>query len=121
MRWACLLLCACGVKFGDGGSSGSASTPKPGDASADTGITGVACGQDMQTGAKLCSGVSACPGLFIDPDQYPGCGFMPGTMNISCLCTDVLCPMGTPKTCAEAAMLLESSNVLLVCSQAPEQ
>ena len=121
MRWMCVLLVGCGVKFGDGGGGGSTSAPKPSDASAEASITGVGCGQDLQTHAKLCSGVSACPGLLVDPDQFPGCGFVPGTMNISCLCTDVLCPMGTPKTCDEAAKLLDSSNVLLVCSQASEQ
>ena len=121
MRGACVLLCACGVKFGDGGSGGSTSAPKPTDASMEASITGIACGTDPQTRAKLCSGVSACPGLYIDSDQFPGCGFVPGTMNISCLCTDVLCPMGQPKTCAEAAKLLDSSNVVLVCEQASEQ
>lgn len=122
MRWACLLLCACGVKFGDGGSSGSGGTTStPADASTEASVTGVACGTDLQTHAKLCSGVSACPGLYVDSDQFPGCGFVPGTMNISCLCTDVLCPMGQPKSCAEAAKLLQSSNVVLVCEQASEQ
>ncbi len=121
MRWMCAFLLGCGVKFGDGGGGGSTSATKPADASTEASITGVGCGQDLQTHAKLCSGVSACPGLLVDPDQYPGCGFVPGTMNISCLCTDVLCPMGTPKTCDEAAKLLDSSNVLLVCSQASEQ
>lgn len=84
-------------------------------------ITGVNCGRDLQTHAELCSGVSSCPGLFVDPDQFPGCGFVPGSMDLSCLCTDVLCPMGKPKTCAEAKKLLDSSNLVLVCSQASEQ
>lgn len=82
---------------------------------------GVACGRDMVTGQQLCSGVSKCPGLFIDPDAFPGCGFVPGSMTIACLCNEeVLCPMGMPTSCDDVRKLLESSNQQLVCSQASE-
>lgn len=123
MRWVSIgfvFAWGCGVKFGDGGGGSGGGAAKPTDASADA-ITGVACGRDAVTGQQLCSGVSSCPGLLIDPDVFPGCGFVPGSMSISCLCNEeVLCPMGTPKSCADAVKLLQDSNLLLVCSQASE-
>ena len=116
-------LAGCGVKFGDSSSGGGAGTradggASGGDASADASGVGVACGRDAQTGLTLCSGVSTCPNLLLDPDAFPSCGFVPGTLVLECLCAgESVCSMGKPKTCAEAKSLIASSNVLLVCAQ----
>jgi len=129
MRALFIFLAGCGVKLGDptsGGTSGGA--PKMGDASVsnqgtDAGsdaITGVSCGRDPATHVELCSGISICPGILVDPDAFPGCGFAPNAMVLLCLCVDQLCTMGKPKSCAEVKTILASANVLQVCSQVSE-
>jgi len=117
---ACALV-GCGVKFGDGGSSGGAiaktDAGASGDAAADA-QSGVACGRDAVTGAILCSGVTVCPGLFVDPDVMPDCGFAFGSLEVKCLCPgDLLCSAGKPKTCAEAKTILQGATALGVCAQ----
>lgn len=104
----------CGVKFSDGSSSGGGARA---DASADAAV-GVACGGDVQTGVVLCAGVSTCPNVLVDPDEHPGCGFLPGSLELECLCPgETVCPMGKPKTCDAARTTIASSNVVYVCSQ----
>jgi hypothetical protein len=117
-----VLSTGCGVKFGDSSSGGGGTTDAgvSRDGAADA-AAGVACGRDVQTGLVLCAGVSTCPNVFVDPDAFPGCGFMPGSLQLQCLCAgDSVCPMGKPKTCADVKALLASSNVVLVCSQVSE-
>jgi hypothetical protein len=115
-----LLFTACGVKFGSGSHSMATADGGAADAKADGAVTGVACGRDPVTHAELCSGVSACPTLLVDPDALPGCGFVNGSMEIACLCDAELCTLGKPKSCAEAQMMLSDSNVLGVCAQVAE-
>ena len=101
------------------GTNGTAATSGGGDAA--TG--GVNCQQDPQSGVILCEGIDACPGLSVDPGVFPGCGFelhAGGVIDLECSCAGALCPIGVPQTCAQAAQLLGSQTVLLVCQQASE-
>lgn len=82
--------------------------------------TGVACGRDPATHVELCSGISSCPNLLVDPDALFGCGFLPTGMELACLCDDRLCTLGKPKSCMEAKAMIESTNVLDVCAQVAE-
>lgn len=95
---------------GDSGTGGAAS------------IRGLGCGVEAETGFVLCAGVSACPGLLVNQDAYPGCGFrVNGTaFDLQCACNDVLCPIGTPRTCSQAKALLDNQNRLIVCAQVNE-
>jgi hypothetical protein len=106
------------IGTGSGNGGGGGSTPStPSDAGADA-MKGVACGRDKVTGVELCAGVSGCPGLLVDPEAFPGCGFKPGTLDLQCLCGDELCPMGSvAKTCAEAQYQLAEGNAAITCSQ----
>ena len=83
------------------------------------GPQGIDCGKDPYTGAILCSGVSTCPGLLIDHDVYPDCGFrIHGTaFDLQCACYGGLCPVGSPSTCTDAKALLDAQTEYLVCSQ----
>ena len=114
-----VLLVSCGVKLGDQGSAKPASDAGAKDAQADA-IVGLACGRDPITRAELCSGINVCPNLLVDPDAFPACGFLPGTMDLACLCDNQLCTMGKPKSCAEAKFILANANVLIVCAAAAE-
>lgn len=108
-----------GTSTGNGSTSGTPTTETDGGAAA---IRGLGCGLERETGTILCTGVSVCPNLFVDQDQYPGCGFrVNGTaFDIQCACGADLCPVGTPRTCTQAKALLDNQNRLLVCAQANE-
>lgn len=116
------LLCVGCIQLGvgEGGGRGSAGDGADG-TTADGGedaMTGVACGKDPATGVVLCAGVSGCPGLLVDQEQFPNCGFRPGTLDLQCLCNEELCPMGSlAKTCAEAKYQLAEGSQPITCSQ----
>lgn len=106
---------------GDGGASSSSSAASAG-AAGDGGAKGVDCITEPQTGATLCSGISSCPGLFVDHDLYPSCGFRPGgnVLDLECACQTSLCPVGVAKTCDDALKLLEAQTETSVCVQVSE-
>lgn len=83
------------------------------------GLKGIDCGTDPYTGTVLCSGVSACPGLLVDHDVYPDCGFrIRGTsFDLQCPCYGGLCPIGSPSTCQDAQALLDAQSEYTVCAQ----
>ena len=83
------------------------------------GPQGIDCGKDPYTGAILCSGVSTCPGLLVDHDVYPDCGFrIRGTaFDLQCPCYGGLCPIGSPSTCQDAQALLNAQSEYIVCAQ----
>jgi hypothetical protein len=90
----------------------------------DGGGTGTGCASDPLTSTVLCSGVTGCPGLTIDPSAWPSCGFRETggtTLDLECLCGDSLCPIGVATSCAQANELLSQQNQLMVCQQVPEQ
>lgn len=104
------------------GSGKNAATTDGGTTDAGSSVKGLGCGVERETGVTLCTGVNACPGLLVDQDAYPGCGFrVTGTgFDLQCACGTDLCPIGTPRTCAQAKTLLTEQNRLSVCAQANE-
>jgi hypothetical protein len=116
-------IAACsGASIGTGDGSGTGGQGAADGGGADSGIRGLGCGTEVETRTVLCSGVSVCPGLVVDQDVYPGCGFRVNgsTFDIQCACAKDLCPLGTPRTCTDAKKLLDQQNRLLVCAQANE-
>jgi hypothetical protein len=109
----------------DGGASGGtasdAGTQK--DAKAlvsDAGDFG--CIVDPASRVTLCTGIAACPGLAIDHDRFPDCGFRTGSgfIDVQCICDNYLCPLGATLTCAQAKELLTSQFEIGACSQVSE-
>jgi hypothetical protein len=102
---------------GDAGASGG------GDSSADAGppATGTDCIADSLTGVTLCATSSACPGFAVDRAVYPDCGFRieSKTIDLECVCSGALCPMGAASTCAQAKEILDNQREATVCDQFP--
>jgi hypothetical protein len=101
----------------DAGADAAIDASGPAEAS---GTRGIDCGVDRETGVQLCMGVSLCPTVRVDPDLSPACGFrlIGNVFDMQCLCSDgSLCPMGTVKTCADAARLVQTMSALEVCRQ----
>ena len=106
-------------------SSGTGSGSTSAASSSDDGTgTGVGCTTDPATQVVLCAGINACPGVSIDPGAFPGCGFRVNAggapIDLECLCSGSVCPIGAPTTCAQASQLLQSQTVLGVCEQVSE-
>jgi hypothetical protein len=80
------------------------------------------CVVDPLSHATLCTSIALCPGLAIDHDQFPDCGFRTGSglIDIECVCDNYLCPLGTTLTCAQAHNLLASQFEVLACTQVSE-
>ena len=102
----------------DGGGAGGASTTT-GTGGATTAAQGASCGTDPDTSAILCLASTVCPGLTIDSEVYPGCGYRVngGALDIECSCSGWLCPLGAA-SCADAKLKLADQNYGVVCSQA---
>lgn len=108
---------------GDAGATDGAAS----DGSTDGQVTattpqGVDCGQDPYTGVILCSAISTCPNIYIDPDLYPECGFRVrgSILDMECACYGKLCPIGVTTSCTEAASLLANQSQYSVCAQINE-
>ncbi len=127
MRWllaalVILPVSAC-LKIGmpqDDDASSSSATGTAGTTSTDAGVTtgtGVNCGTDPASGITLCLGLSACPGVVVDSDQMPGCGYRVNgnVIDLECLCDDSLCPVGSAASCADAKALLQDQTSQGVC------
>lgn len=88
------------------------------------GVTGIECGPDPDTGVVLCVGISSCPGLSVDQDLYPGCGFRvhdgTGVLDLECACYGQICPIGVASTCDQAAALMQDQSQYTVCMQIDE-
>jgi hypothetical protein len=117
------LLCSACLQLGLPGDSGtgSASGGAAGSSSADGGVmpvSGTNCGVDPSSGISLCLGISACPTVLVDPDQFPGCGYRiaGSSIDLECLCNDSLCPMGSAASCADAKALLADQSAQGVCA-----
>jgi hypothetical protein len=63
-------------------------------------------------------GISSCPGVRVDPDQFPDCGYrVSGSkIDLECLCGDSLCPMGKAASCRDAQLLLSDQSAQGVCA-----
>ena len=120
---ACLQV-STGTDTGPGSSSAaSGGTTASAASSSDGTAGGTGCSTDPQTGVTLCTGINACPGVTVDPNAFPGCGFVlhgAGTLDLECICSDSLCPIGVPQTCTQASQLLTTQTLLLVCQQASD-
>ena len=106
-------------KASDDGSSAQAGST--GAASAGAGgaaLTGTNCGVDPSSGIALCLGISWCPGVRVDPDQFPECGYRVAgsSIDLECLCGDSLCPMGKAASCRDAQALLSEQSAQGVCA-----
>lgn len=126
MRWLSSIvllvsLSSC-LQVGKGSDAGSSadddhaggSGPGPSAASA----TGTSCGVDPSTGVTLCLGLSSCPSVRVDPDQFPDCGYRVAgkAIDLECLCGDSLCPMGSAASCLDAKALLAEQSAQSVCA-----
>jgi len=81
--------------------------------------TGEGCTVQTSSGTFLCTAISLCPSIAIDPGTFNGCGFRirGDVIDLECECMGYLCPIGAPATCAQAATLLTQENSGSVCSQ----
>jgi hypothetical protein len=97
-----------------GGGSDAAGTGGAGGAPA----RGTNCGVDPSSGVSLCLGISSCPALRVDSDQFPDCGFriLGSAIDLECLCGDSLCPMGASANCLEAKSLLSEQSAQGICA-----
>jgi hypothetical protein len=104
----------------DGGASDSAGAAA--DAGASAPATGTNCGIDPSSGIALCLGISSCPTVRVDSDQFPDCGYrISGTViDLECLCGDALCPMGSAASCLDAKGLLSEQSAQGVCATAAD-
>ena len=112
-----------------GGPSDSGSTQSAGStgasgagSSAGAATTGSYCGVDPSSGIALCLGISSCPAVRVDRDQFPDCGFRIAgkKLDLECLCGDSLCPMGNSANCIEAQALLSEQSAQGVCAAVAE-
>jgi hypothetical protein len=107
----------CGIIPGLGTTDGSGSSAGNGGSSSSGTPGGTECGTDPETSAVLCLLNSVCPGLTIDSEVYPGCGFRPGNLvDIECSCSGMLCPLGAT-SCSDAQAKLADQNYGVVCAQ----
>jgi hypothetical protein len=121
--WLSLCLWPLALPFGgcvmptSGGSDAGAGAKIDTGAAVPGMATGTGCGSDPTTGVTLCTGTTECPGVTVDPSVFPGCGFYisGSSLNLECLCSGYLCPMGAVTTCAAAASLLQATNEGTVC------
>jgi hypothetical protein len=83
------------------------------------GATGAGCDVAISGGAALCTAISLCPSIAVDPATFSGCGFRirGDVLDLECECSGFLCPIGAPTTCAEVGTLLSQQNSDAVCSQ----
>lgn len=127
---ATVLLASCidfsvGPKGSDAGAQGDGAAAQKSDAGASDAAanSGLGCGKDPQTGETLCIGLSSCPGLVVDQNELPGCGFRVtggASIDIECACSGSICPLGVATSCAQAKSLLASQTYAGVCIQVSE-
>jgi len=86
--------------------------------------TGSGCSADPDTGITLCTGISTCPGLTVDQDLFPGCGFRihdaADVIDLECACYGQICPIGIATTCDQATALMQNQSQYTVCLQVNE-
>lgn len=114
----------------DGADGGTPDAAKRSDAGAasdanaadrDAGVD-LGCIVDPLSRVTLCTAIALCPGLAVDHDRFPNCGFRTGAglIDVECLCDNFLCPLGATLTCGQARDLLASQFELTACSQVSE-
>lgn len=118
----CLQLDLGPTDAGAASASSSATAADAGDAAAPAAVSGTGCAVDSVSKITLCTRIDPCPGLAVDHDLYPDCGFrVPAvSFDLECVCGDSMCSMGTALTCAQAQSLLADGSELAVCTQEVE-
>ena len=82
--------------------------------------TGVGCTADATTGVALCSGTTACPGVLVDTQQFPDCGFrtFQPSFDLECVCYgNYLCPVGTASSCQQVSPLFTNKTIADICNE----
>lgn len=103
----------------DAGAPNTGATSDAGASSIPSGnATGSGCGTDPTTGVTLCVGTSLCPDISVDESAFPECGFRinGNILDLECLCSGYLCPVGVATTCAQVSQLLSAQNEGVVCN-----
>jgi hypothetical protein len=104
-----------GVRTDAGASLGAT------DASLSSNSQNGGCFTDVSTGVTLCATSALCPGVDIDPANFPNCGFVPGaTVEAGCLCPPgtELCPIGVGTSCTNLTTNLANANGISgICNQ----
>ncbi len=105
-----------------GGGTGSdaaaaASAAKEGGVITTPSNTGTNCSMDANLGIALCASTTQCPSVVVDQSVFPGCGWrvVSGAADLQCDCNGMMCPIGTPSSCGDAAMLLSTQTQGTVC------
>src|SRR5215471_450115 len=113
-----------GLTLDPAGSGGSAATASAqadaGDAA--SGSSGTGCAVDSISNVMLCTSIDTCPGLAVDHDLYPDCGFRvpASSIDVLCVCGDSLCSLGTALGCSQIQAMLALGSELAVCAQENE-
>jgi hypothetical protein len=105
----------------DDGAASAASGLYDGGAAGPTAL-GADCIAETTTGVQICSAISICPNVVVDHDVYPDCGWRirGQALDLECACSGVVCPLGSPATCDQAAKLLADQTEQIVCQQVNE-
>jgi hypothetical protein len=118
---ACLQQVSTGTGTTDTTATTAATTTSAG---SDVTPTGAGCQTDAVSGITLCEESSECPTIDVDQSVMPGCGFRirtGGVIDLECLCSGELCPVGIADTCDEAlALLNQEQSAVMVCEQVSE-
>jgi hypothetical protein len=114
----------------DASDGGTADAARGGDAGAPTDATAadrdaggdLGCIVDPLSRVTLCTSIALCPGLAVDHDRFPHCGFRSGggLIDLQCFCDNFLCPLGATLTCGQAGDLLSSQFEESACLQVNE-
>jgi hypothetical protein len=68
---------------------------------------------------ELCTGSTACPGLFIDPVAFARCGFRGAGVDVECMCNgNSLCPVAVQTSCSYVASQLSLKTYDEICAAA---
>jgi hypothetical protein len=80
---------------------------------------GADCITEPSTGVQICSAISVCPNVVVDHDIYPDCGWRirGQALDLECACSGMVCPLGAPATCDQAAKLMADQTEQIVCQQ----
>ena len=106
LRSSLFLLAASCLQIGlpDGADGGAPDAARGSDAGAPSDVKAAdkdaagdfGCVIDPLSRVTLCTAIGLCPGLSVDHDRFPSCGFRSGTglIDVQCFCDDYLCPLG---------------------------
>jgi hypothetical protein len=107
---------------GAGGTRGTARADSGTSVAPDAAATGFSqCTPDPTTHLTLCLASAACPGVEVNPANFPNCGYVSGApaLTVACLCNgNQLCPVGVGMTCLGLTThLAPPSTVADICLQ----